>query len=943
MIASKTTIKRAFAKLALPLGVGILLCLFQQSEFAQLGGGSIQIVVKDPSGARVPNAHASVLNARKVHDAVTDSHGDVLITDLDAGVYSLSVTASGFTGWHREGVRVRTGETTNVDVDLVIEMQKEQIVVDEGKPRVGLDADENASGLRLSGEDLDALPDDPSDLQSELLAMAGPSPGSDAGEVYVDGFSGAPLPAKSAIQAISINQNPFSARYDRVGFGRIEIVTKAGTDRIHGDFAVGGNDSVFNSRNPFSPQEPPYYSVFFNGDLSGPVTKNSSYFFNVQRGQMGNVAVVNAIVLDTNFNEIPLSQTIANPSESIGGSGRFDTQLGSRNTLSLRYQMNRSQASNSGVGQFALPSQGYDADATSAVIEASDNEIVSPHLLEQSQLQYVHQRTNQNVASSAPDIVVEGAFTGGGNAGGNGQHVQDQYEAQENLSLDKGNHSIQFGGRFRAWQLAVQSEPNFNGQFLFSSIGAYQTTEIGLQQGLSPAQIRAMGGGASQFNLGAGEPNVSVAMTDFGLYWQDDWRLRRNLTASYGFRFESQDDIHDRADPAPRLAFAWAPARKKGGDPRTVIRAGYGWFYTRFAASYVLQTVQQNGINQQQYVVAEPNFYPTVPTAGTIGTETPPTIYQIDAKLRSPLLMEAQISVDRQLGRMATCSVSYSNARGIHQFLSRNINAPLPGTYNPADPNSGVRPLGNNVSIYQYDSGGVFRQNQLTFNLRVSAGHKLSVFSYYSLNEARADTEGPGSFPSNEYNLAADWGRASYDIRQRFYFGSFVSLPEGFQISPYIVASSGAPFNIIVGEDLNGDGQFNDRPAFATDLSRPSVVITSLGDFDTDPIPGQQIIPVNLGTGPPQFMTNVRLAKTFSFGSEQTLRPSQVTATSIKRTSFNHRYSLSFDAYVRNVFNNVNLAPPVSTLGSPLFGKSNALSGGQEANRTINLQLRMSF
>ena len=931
------------AKFALPVGAAIFACPFQQIAFAQPGKGSIHGVVTDPSGALIPKAPVSVSNSRQVDKTITDPRGNILVSGLDAGIYSITVTVPGFAIWRRDEVRVHGSETTNVDIRLAIEEQREQVTVDGRDPEVSLDADQNASGVSLYGADLDALPDDPSELQAELLAIAGPSPGSDASEVYVDGFSGSTLPAKSAIRAISINQNPFSARYDKAGFGRIEIVTKAGTDRLHGDLTAGGNDSAFNSRNPFSPQEPPYHSVLLNGDLSGPITRNSAYFLNAQRSQTGNDAVVNAVVLDANFNEVPFSETVPNPSSSLGVSGRFDTQLGSKNTLSLRCQMNRGQVSNSGVGQLALPSQEYDANAVSMVVQGVDSAVVSPSVFEQSQFQYLRQRMNQDVVSSAPATVVQGAFTSGGNATGNGQHIQDEYEAQENVSLEKGAHSMQFGGRFRICRLSTRSEPNFNGQFLFASIDAYRITEIGLQKGLSPAQIHAQGGGASQFDLGAGDPTVGISMMDMGIYWQDDWTLRSNLTGSYGFRLESQADIHDRTDPAPRLAIAWAPGAKNGGNPRTVIHAGYGWFYTRFATSYVLQTAQQNGINQQQYIVAIPDFYPSVPTIATIGAETPPTLYQISANLRSPLLMEAQISVDRQLGRLSTLSVSYSNSRGVHQFLSRNINAPLPGTYNPANPDSGIRPLGNDVSIYQYDSGGVFRQNQLTFNFRTRMGRRSNFFGYYSLNEAGADTEGLGSFPSNQYDLGEDWGRADYDIRQRFYVGGSFSFPDGFQISPRIAVSSGIPFNVVVGEDLNGDEQFNDRPAFATDLSRPSVVRTTLGNFDTYPISGQRIIPVNLGTGPPQFAMNLRLAKTFSFGPEQTTRAGQDPPTATKRTQTDRRYSLSFDGYIRNVLNKVNLAPPVGTLGSPLFGKSNALTGGQGANRTINVDLSFRF
>jgi hypothetical protein len=863
---------------------------------------------------------------------------------LKAGVYTVVASAAGFATRHRDQVCVLPGETTSLDIELAIEVEKQQVIVQDGQSTVGLGANENASGLRLQGDDLEALPDDPSDLQSELLAMAGPVPGSDAAEIYVDGFSGATLPAKSAIRAVNINQNPFSARFDRVGFGRIEVLTKAGTDHVHGDLVAAGNDSSFDSRNPFAPEAPPYHSISFNGDLSGPATTHSSYFFNAQRGEAESNAVVSAIVLDSNLNQTPLDEAVPNPSDSIGASGRFDTQLGQNNSLSLRYQFNQNQATNTGVGQFALPSQASDTHGTTTVLQASDTQIFSTKLLNQSQFQYIHQETNQDASSLAPAITVQGAFTGGGNAAGNGNQSQDQHELQDNVSLEAGKHGIQFGGRLRVWRDSVRSEPNFNGQFLFSSLDSYRITEVGVQQGSSPGQIRAQGGGASQFILGAGNPQAAIALFDLGLYWQDEWKLRHNLTWSYGLRFESQNDIHDRADFAPRLALAWAPTAKKGGTPRTVIRAGYGWFYTRFGASYVLQAAQQNGVNQQQYIVASPDFYPNVPAAGTIGVKVPPTVYQISPTLRSPLLMEAQVSVDRQLGRSSTFSLSYSNSRGVHQFLSRNINAPLPGTYNPTDPASGVRPLGNQVSIYQYESGGVFRQKQLILNFRTRVASRVNLFGYYSLNDAKADTAGAGSFPSNQYDLAADWGRDAYDIRQRLYVGGAVSFPGGFQLSPRVTASSGVPFNIVVGEDLNGDGQFNDRPAFATDLSRPSVVMTRLGNFDTDPIPGQRIIPVNLGTGSPQFTTNLRFSKTFSFGPEKAAATSPGSATPGNRKSADRRYGIAFDGYVRNVFNHVNLAPPVGTLGSPLFGESNALSSGtSSANRTINLEVRFSF
>ena len=153
----------------------------------------------------------------------------------------------------------------------------------------------NANAIIIKGKDLDALSDDPDELQSELQALAGPAAGPNGGEIYIDGFTGGQIPPKSSIREIRINQNPFSAEFDRLGYGRIEIFTKPGTDKLHGQIESRGNDSAFNSQNPIlnanlkpgeAPlQEPSYYSYNFNGNVGGPLTKNSSYFLSSFRSQ----------------------------------------------------------------------------------------------------------------------------------------------------------------------------------------------------------------------------------------------------------------------------------------------------------------------------------------------------------------------------------------------------------------------------------------------------------------------------------------------------------------------------------------------------------------------------------------------------------------------------------------------------------------------------------
>ena len=204
----------------------------------------------------------------------------------------------------------------------------------------------------------------------------------------------------------------------------------------------------------------------------------------------------------------------------------------------------------------------------------------------------------------------------------------------------------------------------------------------------------------------------------------------------------------------------------------------------------------------------------------------------------------------------------------MHEFISDNINAPLPGTFDPSIPNSGTRPSPALGNIYQYESVGIFEQNQLITNFSVRAARNISLFGFYSFSHVDSDTGGPSSFPDNPYNIAQDYGRAAFDIRHRVVVGGSIALKHGIQLSPLINFQSGSPFNITIGQDLNGSTIFNQRPSFAT-ASTPAadIVSTRYGNFNIDPAPGDPLIPINYGVGPNNFVANLRVSKTFAFGN----------------------------------------------------------------------------
>jgi uncharacterized membrane protein YgcG len=926
----------------------------QSSAQSSAATGTLRGQVTDPSGAVVPNAAVAVLvSGGQPHSATTNRSGGYEIGNLAPGKYTVTANAQGFAVFVQNDVDVAAGQVAQFNIALDINVEKEKVNVQEEGPQLDVNPANNASAIVLSGKDLEALPDDPDELQSDLEALAGPSAGPNGGQLYIDGFTGGQLPPKSSIREIRVNQNPFSAEYDKLGYGRIEVFTKPGTDKYHGQFSVEGNSSAMNSRNPFlgTAAQQPYDSVIYMGNIGGPINKKASFFLNVQRRNIDEIAVVNAPVLG-------LSESVPNPRTRTNIGPRIDYQVSPNNTLTARYQFYRDTQQNAGVGGTVLPEAGYNTTSTEHTVQISDTQILGAKAINETRFQYLRNNSGQTPLSTAIGINVLGNFIRGGSSSGMQTDHQDHYELQNYTSVSQGKHFVKFGGRLRAIHELSVSSAGFNGTYTFTSFPNYSN------------------GVPSQYSVNAtpsGAPaNVPVTMVDVGLYVQDDWKVRPNFTLSGGLRFETQNAIHDHADWAPRLGFAWGIGGGGKSAPKTVLRGGFGLFYDRFAQDLILNADRLNGVTEQQYIVSSSPPYPTPPPVNTL----PPTtqaIYQINSRLHAPYIMQTAFSLERQVTKIANVTVSYLNARGEHQFLSLNVNAPPPGT--PFS--SGPLPNPAAGPIYQYVSDGIFRQNQVIANFNIRAGARLSLFGNYTLNYANSNASGASSFPSNQYDLSVDYGRASFDMRHRVFMGGTIGLPHGFRLSPFMIFNSGSPYNVTVGQDLSNDSLFNDRPGFGTNPpgSCPFPTAAACLRFVV-PTSSYVPIPINYLTGPNHFTLNLRLAKTFGFGPEVGGKNGAQASDGPRGggplggggphgggggrggggggggfggggAASTRRYSLTFSVNARNVLNKVNAATPVGVLSSPNFGQSIALAGGPfssaAANRKIEVQAMFSF
>jgi len=833
---------------------------------------------------------------------------------------------------------IRAG-ANELDLRLRVAATEQKVTVQESAAIVSTDASTNASATVINGADLDSLSDDPEDLSADLQALAGPSAGPGGGaSIFVDGFSGGQLPPKNSIREIRINQNPFSPEFDRLGLGRIEIFTKPGTDQFHGTVTYNLGLEQWNSRNPYSTFQGnvPFLLQETENSFSGRLNRRSSFTLDFERNAVDNGQVANGVTPDG-----PFSSVVKALQRHTHVGPHVDYQLNQNNTLTGRYSWTRARIQDGGVGSFDLPSRAAHVAYDFQTVQVSETSI---HGTKVNEIRYQYYReTNATQANTiAPAIVVQQAFSGGGASSPFNGYTQDSHELQNYTSMVKGAHFLRFGVRFRSRQLDSVSQQNFNGQWTFTSLNAYEAGK--------PAQL----------TLAAGNPEVNVRTLDTALFAGDEWRVRQNVTLSYGLRFETQNKINDHADFAPRVALAWAPGAKARKPGKTVLRAGAGMFYDRFRVNNLAQIARFNGVTQQLFIVTNPTTYPVLPPISTLSAATQNT-YRLDAGYHSPYVIQSALTMDRQLPHNVTLATTWTNTHAVHVQRTLDLNAPFPVT--------GVLPYPGQGPIFLYTASGLFNQNQFLVNVNAKVNPAVSLVGYYVLNKANSNSDGLGSMPANAYDYSGEYGRASTDVRHRMMVGGTLNTRWNVRLNPLLTVQTGAPFNITSGVDNFGTTVFNARPSITTDPNLPGVVRTSYGLLNPYPAPGEPVLARNAGSGPGQIMLNVRITKTWGLGHEigssgaaggrrgdgggggagpmlsAPTRPVFSSATTPRR------YNVQAGMSIRNVLNHNNPGPIIGNIQSPLFGQANQVPGGTNgegfsenaSNRRLELQLRFTY
>ena len=883
--------KNWFARLLLAL-CGALL---SASTLSAQSAAPLRGQVVDERGAVVPGARVTLIAAdSKKRGAVTNAQGEFTIPNVAPGTYTLTVEFKGFQT-HVENDLRWPADTSPLKITLTVAPVNIETNITDESAGVSVEPDQNLSAIVLDEKMImEMLPDNEDDLRDFLLALAGPAAGGAQGgqgeaQFYIDGFPGGRLPPREAILRIRINQSPFTAEYAHPGVGRIEIITKPGTEQWHSSVGFSLRNAALDARSANATTKPAFDSQRYSFTLSGPIIpKKMSFFFNGENRTVDSANTINAITLNG-----PFITNVPSLNENRSFGLRTGYLINKKNTLNFGYNYHQShRESNGGDNGFTLPDRGSINDNTNQTLMISETFLINSRLIHETRARLQHEVSSATAKTPGVAINVLDAFQSGGNTCCPNATRQNQLDFQDYLTFTYKKHTLKGGFQLEYDNNRDLAATNFNGTYTFSSLDQYRHVTGGDLVPVNPLDPNSPLTPArpTQFTVNRGDPLLRYSEYQASFFLQEDFRLSQSLTVSAGLRYEFQAHLPDKLNFAPRFAIAWSPSK----DRKMVIRTGGGLFFNRLSGGLYENTLRYDGVTQQSLVIRNPLFCPQFPNnlascdpiAGNQQVEVRNSIKRVlDPNLQAPYTIFTQSSIERQLPRGLTGSFTYIYSRGVHFFRTRNINAPKPCTND--DPNhidpfcvGGLRrPNPAEGNLYQLESSATSRFNGLMFRLDRRFGRSFSVFGNYTLSWTNSDADGPQTLPADNYNLRPEWGRAFTDRRHHLNIMGVVTLPHGFRLSPFVLVTSGAPFNITTGTDDNRDSAINDRPA---GINRNSDLLASLYSLIPDrclrncgvgqtPVFLREFLLTNFpngvsAVGAGSFNFNLSVTKTFGFG-----------------------------------------------------------------------------
>ncbi len=854
--------------------------------------GRLVVTVFDQTQAVIPNATITVTGQDGVtsaggpRTARTSAVGVAAIDGLVPGRYTIQVEFPGFQPAVVRDLRIRTGETRRA-VTLQIEKVEQSMNVSRDKQSAAVDPQGAAFSTVLTREQIDALPDDPDEMEKVLKAMAPPG-----ATIRVDGFTGGKLPPKSQIRSIRLPRMDMMAPQNHGGMGgamHIDIMTQPGVGPLRGGLDLALRDDALNARNPFSQTKGDEALHRYGATFGGTIKPNrSSFSLNLQRGDQYDTGTILAELPDGR-----VAEPVRQPIDSYTIYGRFDQAINKDHALRFNVQRGSSSRGNLGVGGYDLPERAYSNTASDTTFRVSENGPLGRRFFSESRLQLRSSSSRDTSLLEAPTIRVLDAFTRGGGQQAGGT---DAFELEIASDLDyvRGSHSMRTGFLVEGGRYRSNETSNYLGTFTFSTTNDF------------------LAGKPASFTQLVGNPDVRYTNLQAGIYVQDDWRARKSVVLSYGLRYEAQTLIADQNNFSPRVTVTWSPF--KGG--KTTFRGGWGWFSDWLGTATYQRTLQVDGFHQRELNIVDPLY----PDPGPAGDVLPSNRYLLADGLALPRSMAVNAGVEQQLVGGLRLNAVYTYRRGAGLLRGRNLNAPI----------GGVRPDPEFANIVEVESDAASRTHGVNvgLNLFMLNWHRLLLAGNYSFTSSESNTSGPFALPTHLDMLDLEWGPAAVP---RHRAGGMFNMQVWRTLGVALTARahSGTPYNVTTGRDNNGDGVFNDRP---TGIGRNSA--WTPGHWD---IAARLSYSVGFGERPQggggsgtQVMVQV--------GGPGGGGGMPMGGVSVSGGD-NKRYHLEFFAAAQNITNHSNYIGYSGVMTSPFFGQpTNVLNP-----RKLELGMRFGF
>ncbi len=851
--------------------------------------GRLVVTVTDQTDSVIQNAAVTVTSqdgqasVAPIAPATTDDSGVAIVGGLPDGRYTIHVEFPGFRPAELRDVRVRGGDTRRRIV-LQIGGFDEAVTVERDRQSASLDPGSAFSSV-MTREQIDALPDDPDEMEAVLKAMS--PPGS---TIRVDGFTGGKLPPKSQIRSIRLPRMDMFAAQNHggmMGMMFIDIMTQPGNGPLRGSVDFNFMDDVFNARNVFTPEKPEEQLRQTGFSLSGTLKPNkTSFSIYGSGGSQYSSPNLLAVLPDGTT----ATDTLRQPRDSYQINARLDHAINKDHAMRVSLDRGWNRTQNLGVGGYDLFERAYDQTASTSTLRLSENGPLGRKGFTESRLQLRWSSSESESALEAPTVRVQDAFTAGGAQQIGGRRA---FEAELASDLDyvRGAHSWRMGVLFEAGRYRSDDTTNYLGTYTFASQADFDA------------------GRPSNFTRRDGDPALAYSTWQAGLYVQDDWRVSRSLLVSPGVRFGAQSHMDDGLNLSPRVSAAWSPLR----SGNLTLRGSYGYFYDWIASDLYKQTLLVDG-----YRLREVNlFRPSFPDPGDEGEVVPTNRYLWSDDLSLPNAHRVTMGLERTLTKNTRLSANYSRGWGRSLLRGRNLNVPI----------LGVRPDPAFANVVEMTGDAESRSQSLGifYSFVRMDWHRTFFSANYNWSKSETNTTGAFSLPERADAIDAEWGPSVGDIRHRFGL-SFSSSPfRNFTVGINARAQSGMPYNVTTGRDNNTDGVFNDRPAGTGRNSERGAAQVDLGGRMSYAIgfgtrkqtgggPGGMAVRVEMGGGG-------GLAPGFGGGAEE------------------KRYRVEFYVSGQNLLNRANFTSYSFVETSPFFGQPTAAANP----RKLQVGARFSF